>query len=383
MNILNEDGVCQKCNHAAQSGFMQCWICKDKYHVIDCEADPMMQASFVKNMWQNMLKNWPSLTFTCPTCRENMKTKEESIMSARVRLLEENVLKSDKKLENIMELLTKLSNQPELTEKPKSYSDIVAADAPSAIVIDEPGEEQESGEERQNKIEAVTKAAIQAKAGVKKSFTTKEGKTVLVCSNTKSKDALLPHVQKVYGNRKISTPKARLPTINVPFIQGKFEKEELLDVLCLQNEEIMFTKDNTEIVYFLPMRQREGQFQAVIRVAENIRDQIKEKGNRLCIGINSCPVYDRFFVKRCNQCQELGHFHKDKGGCKNAQVCALCSGNHDTRRCEIDENQYKCVNCVKAEHDDVSHAANSLGCRCYVAEQEKLKKSINYYQKNS
>ena len=61
MNILNEDGVCQKCNHAAQSGFMQCWICKDKYHVIDCEADPMMQASFVKNMWQNMLKKLAKL----------------------------------------------------------------------------------------------------------------------------------------------------------------------------------------------------------------------------------------------------------------------------------------------------------------------------------
>lgn len=383
MNILDEEGICQRCKNPAQSAFMQCWICTDKYHVIDCEGDPMMQPSFVKNMWQNMVKKWPSLTFTCPTCRENVKTKEDAVMSSRVRLLEENALKSDKKLEDIMELLTKLVNNPDVNETPKSYSDVVATEPPSAIVIDKPGEDQEDGEERQNKITEVTKAAIQVKAGVQKSFTTKSGKTVLVCANTKSKDALLPHVQRVFDKQKISTPKARLPTISVPFIQGKFEKEELLEVLSMQNEEIMFTTENTEVLFIVPMKEREGQYQAAIRVAENIRNQIKEKGNRLCIGINSCPVYDRFFVKRCNQCQGLGHFHKDNGGCKNDQVCGKCSEKHDTRNCHVDEDRYRCINCVKAEHDEVSHAANSFGCRCYVAEQEKLKKSINYYQKNS
>ena len=40
------------------------------------------------------------------------------------------------------------------------------------------------------------------------------------------------------------------------------------------------------------------------------------------------------------------------------------------------------VNCVKAGKDEVSHAAFSFECPSYIAEQDKLKKSINYYSKN-
>ena len=127
------------------------------------------------------------------------------------------------------------------------------------------------------------------------------------------------------------------------------------------------------------MKEKPGLFQAVIRVSEDIRKRIKTNGNRLFIGESSCPVFDRFFVKRCAQCQGFHHYVKDDGGCKKAQVCALCTGNHDTRTCRTDEEHYKCVNCFNANEDEFSHAAFSPDCACYIAEQDKIRKSINYY----
>ena len=216
-----------------------------------------------------------------------------------------------------------------------------------------------------------------------RSFTNKAGQSVFICNNEKSKKALLPHVEKVFHNRKINTPKPKLPTISVPFIVGKYEKEELLDVLGKQNEGIEFCQDNAQVLYIGQMRDREGLYQASIRVSEDIRDKIKENDNRLCIGINSCPVFDRFFIKRCNRCQEFHHFHNDNGGCKKDKVCALCTGKHDTRDCRTDEDHHKCNNCVKADRDEFSHAAFSHDCPSYIAEQDKLKKTIHYYSKNT
>ena len=112
----------------------------------------------------------------------------------------------------------------------------------------------------------------------------------------------------------------------MPFIQGKYENAELLNILRQQNEDrgIMFNSDNTQVLFTSPMREREGLYQAVIRVTDDIRDKIKDNNNRLCIGVSSCPVFDRFFVKGCNNCQEFYQFHKDNGVCKKPKVCRLC-----------------------------------------------------------
>ena len=397
MNKLAENGTCKMCSKDASSEQAQCFICKEKLHVINCNAAPMVQASFFQKQWPNFLNNWPCISFICLDCREDVNTKENVVMSSRVRLLEESGLKTNEKLEDntrqlseIRELLEKVVNAPVKVSAPTYLEALTKPvkpkDTPALIVIDKAqGNEATSTVDNQAKISQVTKAAIQAKAGVNKSFTNKSGKTVFVCANEKSKNALLPHVEKAYGaTRKITTPKARLPTISVPFIHGKYEKEELMNIHQQQNEEqgILFTQQNSQILFTTPMKDRDGLHQAVIRVSDEIRYKIKSNGDRLCIGINSCPVFDRFFIKRCNHCQSFHHFHKDNGGCKKAAVCALCTGNHDTRSCETPPNMYKCANCVAAKEEDSMHAAYSLDCPCYLAEQLKLKKTISYYTKN-
>ena len=86
-----------------------------------------------------------------------------------------------------------------------------------------------------------------------------------------------------------------------------------------------------------------------------------------------------FFVKRCNNCQNFHHFHKE---CKKDPVCARCGQRHDTRRCTKDDGHYKCINCSVSGFEDTDHMASSFNCPAYIAEQDKLKKSIHYYTKN-
>ena len=384
MYTLDETGTCRHCKKDAQHEAMQCWICSDTYHVIECETEPMIQSTFLKNQWNNFVKKYPSMTFSCPKCREDMKTKQEVVMSGRVRLLEEHALNTRNRLDEIVGILGKLADKKvPVDNQAPTYADIATKNEPSVIVVDKADEEQDA-EEIQAKINEVTKAAIQHKAGVKRSFTNKSGQTVFVCGNAKSKDTLLPHVQKAFQTRKINTPKPRMPTISVPFIDENYTKGELLTVLRNQNEEegIMFNEQNTEVIFIAPMKDQEQErYQAVIRVSGTIRDRIKANGNRVFVGSTSCPVYDRFFIKRCNRCQEFHHFAKD---CKKTEVCALCTANHATRSCNQDEAHYKCVNCVKSGKgdDEVWHPAYHHECPSYVAEQDKLKKSIHYYTKN-
>ena len=382
MNIVDNKGTCQKCKKDAQNEYMECWLCKNRYHVIECEGDNMVQPSFLKSQWPTISRKWSCITFTCHGCREDANTKESQIMSQRLRQVEEMALDTSKKLNDITELLTakKIDNVP--ADCSKSYAGVASREAPSLIVIEKP-EQETSDSDRKNKMNELKQAAIASKAAISKTYTSKSGKTVVVCNGEKSKDILLPHVNKLFDSSKVNTPKPKLPTISIPFIEGQYEKEELIRALRNQNEEmgLLIDEENTQVIFITPMKDQgnDGLHQAVLRVSEKIREKIKDNGNRIFIGSSSCPVYDRFFVKRCNRCQSFHHFHKE---CKKPEVCAYCAGAHDTRKCKNDTG-LKCINCSIAGLQDVGHSASSFDCPTYVAEQGKLKKSIHYYTKNS
>ena len=383
MNILDVGGQCKRCKKNAQHEFMECWLCNQKYHVVDCDdQDPMVQPSFLKSQWPTISRKWPCITFTCPNCREDAKTKEEHVMARRVRLLEENNLKTSKKLEEIAEMLGNRNTQG-MSSDVKTFANAVANEGPSLIVIEKPDEEV-SRDEKQETMNQLNKVARESKVAIKKTFTNKAGKTVVVCQNQKSKEAILPHVNRLFAERKISTPKPKLPTVSIPFIVGDYTKDDLVTALQNQNEGngMLFNHDNAEVIFISPMKHQdsdESLYQAVIRVSEDLRQQIKANGDRVFIGSTSCPVYDRFYIKRCNRCQGFHHYQKE---CKRNEVCGKCSELHDTRKCNKGPENYKCINCSISGFEEVNHCSSSFDCPAYLAEQEKLKKSIHFYTKN-
>ena len=121
-------------------------------------------------------------------------------------------------------------------------------------------------------------------------------------------------------------------------------------------------------------------YKAKVRVSEDVRKIISNANNKLNIGLRSCPVFDEFFVKRCNKCQKYNHY---KDACQAAKVvCGKCCGEHETKDCNVDVVNYKCYNCEQAKCADTNHMTSYYKCPVYIEAQKKLESTINYYANN-
>ena len=102
--------------------------------------------------------------------------------------------------------------------------------------------------------------------------------------------------------------------------------------------------------------------------------------NRVYFGLSSCRVFDRFYVKRCNQCQEFGHY---KDTCNNPVTCAYCGEGHSSESCHLkectDASKFSCANCKKADKEHSGHTAFAFNCPSYIAAQKRLRSTIPYY----
>ena len=91
-------------------------------------------------------------------------------------------------------------------------------------------------------------------------------------------------------------------------------------------------------------------------------------------------VYDRFFVKHCNKCQEFGHY---KENCTKADVCGYCSGDHPSEECKhkdsTDLTVLKCANCKANNMECSGHSTFWSKCPSYIIAQKRLKSTVPYY----
>ena len=167
-----------------------------------------------------------------------------------------------------------------------------------------------------------------------------------------------------------------------------FTPEELTENLLKYHPEIKSYVENGETFKVLNVRKQNKNnslFQANVRVSNCIRKFIECNGNRVYMGLRSYRVYDHFHVKRCNGCQQLGHFIAQ---CTSqGKTCAICSENHATDSCShVSTPNFvpTCCNCKKSGGNvDFKHKASSLDCPHYKAAQERLRNSILYYSKNT
>ena len=68
-------------------------------------------------------------------------------------------------------------------------------------------------------------------------------------------------MNKLFSERTIKTPRQKLPTVSIPFIQGSYEKEELLFTLRDQNQDcgLLFDQENVEVIFISPMKNQDNQ----------------------------------------------------------------------------------------------------------------------------
>ena len=131
--------------------------------------------------------------------------------------------------------------------------------------------------------------------------------------------------------------------------------------------------DHFKVLVVKPTKNDEQKFQVFAGVSSVLRDGIKQYNDKLTLGLAVCKVYDQYHVKRCNKCQQFGHYSKH---CTSTvEICAKCAGNHATNSCSSDIK--KCFNCDKNNFENHDHHAYDTKCPSMLKQQELLKKQLD------
>ena len=111
-----------------------------------------------------------------------------------------------------------------------------------------------------------------------------------------------------------------------------------------------------------------------------MRKFIENRNDYLSAGLYRCKVYDHFYVKRCNKCQEFGHY---RAQCKSSHsVCANCCGDHESINCEEKSKESfipSCKNCEKSKNHSTQHDHLATDRTCPFIRLNNLNSRSQYH----
>ena len=429
-NALAGTGVCNVCKQLATGESIQCYLCSEHFHAINCgDNNQLCSRSFFENIWPSQTRNYPNFKWVCDFCEHGLEQSRPIIMSNRLTCIEENVslvteeLKKSTTLTNDVQsmksemaelkqlLLNSLPRQSATTDKSTLSTPVESGDTdsialysslfpalttntdhvqklnqkvncPSVIKL-KPKDQKTPGPSMDN-LESI---AITNSIPVTNISSNETGETVIRFPDQTNRDKfanVLKSNNSITTTSDINTPVSKLPTITISGLTRNFvpaDYSELFDAIKGQNSTLgpLMTPESFSIIFVKPLAKNESVFQAVVRVSNIVRQAISNLGEKIFYGRSLCMVYDRFFVRRCNKCQGFGHYFNE---CKHNVVCSFCSGSHNSTDCRhtTDFSKHCCINCKTNSFDHVNHATTSRVCKSYQNAQEKLKQSIPYFQ---
>ena len=336
----------------------------------------------------------------CDFCLTNDENDKASDLKSHVKSLESEVafMKSD--ICTIKDFLVNPNNQPN-SHVPRSVNNTSVQGSPSPATNNPWDNPDQVSKLRQQTRIVIKKDSSQQQVSesdlsvivadnnihVDKTLHNNSGDIIVKLPTISDRDKLNNKLAEKYPGIQISNSVDLLPTISIANMEHCYTPTELAENLLNYHPEIKAYVDKGDTFKVLNVRKQtknQSLFQANVRVSNCIRKFIECNGNRVYLGLRSYRVYDHFHVKRCNGCQQLGHYVAQ---CTTQQkTCANCSENHDTNSCtKVDTAGFEptCCNCKKARYENSKHKASSLLCPHYKAGQDKLQKSILYYSKKS
>ena len=316
--------------------------------------------------------------FFCDICLTNYERSLVETQNEKITALTEKVVNMEAKLDEV----TKLLKSPrDNTSQPKAVVRTCWDDNERLSTIKAPKPKPQLVIKKTNDVEQsrIQETLIQNKIQVAESFKNRVGDLVVVCDTTEEREAVKDMVTMTSSNTEMITPNGRRPAITIVGLSKEYSKDEIMEMLVLQNGFIKgFANQNDitehiEIFSVRPLKNDVNRYQVFASVSPTLREGMKHFRNKLTIGFTSCRVYDRYHVKRCNNCQHFGHYAKD---CTTPeeQVCAKCSGAHSTDDC--DSTVRKCVNCVRSNNEQCDHHAFDFKCPTLRKQQEEEKKKL-------
>ena len=315
--------------------------------------------------------------FFCDYCSTSYEFEKACSEDKRLCTVESNVVTIKNELEEIKKLLKQSASKPVMTtptnpniwfDRERLAATKVAPTKPLLVV---------SNVQNANS-ESIEKVIVEKGIPVTKSYKNNTGDLVLECENNDTMEQLKSAVESTSDTLQLKTTTSKKASVTIVGLTRPYTKEEILNQLVSQNQFVTCfstvnnIRDHIEIHDVKPTRANQSVFQVFASVSEPLRKGFSNYKDKVTIGIQTCRLYERFHVKRCNNCQALGHYYKECPTPDNP-CCAKCSGNHKTDTCEAVEK--KCANCCKEGNEDTNHSTFDPRCATMKKMVEKKKKS--------
>ena len=384
---IDEGSVCSACNETPLGEqVVKCFVCESHFHAV-CEKggndDQLGSKTMVKTFGAVSTK--ANFKFFCDVCLTEYERNLVETQNEKITALTAKVTSMEAKLDEVTRLLKSSDRKEPERKKPvtrtcwddnERLATIKAPKPKPQLVI------KKSSDEEQSRIE---ETLIENRIEINESFKNREGDLVVVCGTDAERETVKNLVSTMNEDTVMRTPNERRPGVTIVGFPKEYTKEEIVQMLVLQNGFIKGfanqndINDHIEIFAVRPLKNNGNSFQAFASVSATLREGIEYFKNRLTIGFTSCKVYDRYHVKRCNNCQHFGHYARD---CPtpDEKVCGKCSGAHSADECTSAER--KCANCVRDHNEQCDHHAFDFKCPSVRKQQETEKKKMDAVRLN-
>ena len=320
--------------------------------------------------------------FLCDECLTKFERNLVETENDKLNTLVNHVSRLETKLNELSNNL----NKPEKTRPeeqikksiwndPERLATVKAKPSKSVLVV----KKNESNQINALNQDNIQDTVIQNNIPVTRAFTNKNGDTIMECETPEDRDKLRNLISNKSESIEMDTPAEKRLLITIVGLKKEHSKDEIIKMLVLQNGFIKrFTNQNEinehiKIFAVKPLKNNPSCYQAFASISKTLREGFNHYSNKITIGLATCKVYDRSNIKRCNGCQQLGHYIRD---CPNKSIiCGKCGEDHSTNDCE-NENA-RCINCVRAGMEDTNHHAISHKCPIMLEKQKSLNARLN------
>ena len=400
--LLDADGKCTSCAQPAlQAEIITCCACSKDFHAVcsstSDKTEGICNQSFLKLFRTSTTKS--NFKWFCNTCLTNFETNKATTLDERFNVITtqirdmargfDQVANLSKELNEMKSLISNRDLTTNKMEQNNSWADAKRVHTMKSSFVIKHKTKSDTGSTID--VNRIRQIAVENNIPVSNVGVSQKGNTFVHCPSVEHRDKLQPLISADVNDKDVVPIKDKSPHITITDITktgaDDITKESLLKHISNQNLQVAELIDAGEEfnILFIKSVVKTNSFTAVIRVSSNIRDSIKANRDRVYVGINSCRVFDRFYVKRCNKCHTFGHF-KDK--CPNqTATCGYCAGPHESEGCSLkDTLDYTKLSCANCKRNGLPHSGHSTfwhKCPSYIMAQRKLKSTISYYDKVS
>ena len=431
---LGDDGECKSCKKTVGNLFITCFLCKCKFHAANCTIPTSVCTLSFHQLYAPLsdksgvnASRPGKFLFGCDDCMTKFELEQAKSDNDKIQKLQTQVDNLENGVKNIIDMLTKKSdnvgssktfstndespsvestrksntvwnanapatntvdstNYPPLGSKQDSESKgslKVQKNKKSSILVIDKSEDEQTEKENMDKIEELVTSN---KIDIRNSYKNKVGKTVIICKTDEQRDDLKSKIESNIPSIPIKSVGNLSRTIVVAGFNKHYDEDNILSSLLDHNsylsDFIALKSPNSDqskadnhiaVINVKPLKRDANLSQVILRVSSELRDLIHKNRDKLRVGMKSCQVYNRFFVKRCYGCQHFGHFHA-QCPTPNIVCCSQCAGNHETKDCGASESEIKCVNCMReGKTERIDHCASSMQCPVFIRATNKLK----------